>query len=665
MADNVTIFKVDTGEAVQSVNDLKNNIKTLKDNLGDLEIGTEDYQKTLRELQKNQAAVKDAMYATSSSMEEIAASASGASNSYNSLVHRMAELKGQLRATDVSTEEGKQKFKELAGQINEVNDTLKEMDALQGNFQRNVGNYPGLMKTWSGSIDALDKGFKSATHGLGGLKNGFDALAVNPAIAVIGIVGALLAKMADSLKENETAMEAVSQAGVSLKPIMDFFKGVLEKVAVVLAEIVGKVSEFVQSNGIIPKVTEAIAGVGNAIFKFVVAPFKAVAAAIKVFQEEGVSGIKNATKAFADEMKSGVSFTSNYTAGTAAVDGIIAGVKSKSEDVKDAGKGVAKDLFEGMQKELDKQIQDLDKQMEADMLATAKEIETAAAQTEKAEADADARRVKNQDRRLKDLDKMTAHVLKVNQYLVDDEATRAEKAYEIQRNSDEQKLAMLRQYAEDAMTAGNLDEYLDYQQQVADLEVEMEERALAEKKRIRDKDKADKKKHTKDMMNFGLALAKSTASVLGSIADMYEQDEENAEKNAVKIKALRISESIINTLTGAIGTYMQTAATIPAPAGPILGAISAAAVTAAGVVQIAQLSKTPVGSKGASSGGAPSLSVPAPSLPTDVTQVHNITSASDENRLNEIASDQRVYILSSDIEASQNQRKAQVAETSW
>ena len=62
--ETITILKVGTEEAVKSVNDLKDNIKTLKQNLGELEIGTEEYQNTLEELKVNQNALKDAMYAT-------------------------------------------------------------------------------------------------------------------------------------------------------------------------------------------------------------------------------------------------------------------------------------------------------------------------------------------------------------------------------------------------------------------------------------------------------------------------------------------------------------------------------------------------------------------------------------------------------------------------
>ena len=313
--ETIQILRVDTGEAVKSVNDLRENVKILKERLEDLEIGTSEYQDTLEELKVNQAAVKDAMYATTASMDDLAKSATGTSNSYNALVHRMAALKEELRATDVSTEQGKQRFKELAAQINEVNDTLKDMDALQGNFQRNVGNYPGLMKSFSGSLDALDKGLKTAKGGVGDLKGGFDALAVNPAFAILGIVISLFSSLADTLKEDETTMAAVNKAGVSLEPIFKLLKGILEKVTTIVADLITKASAFVQSNGLIPKIIDGVVGVGNAILKFVIAPFKGVIAAIKVFKEQGVKGLGDAARAFADEMKAGVAFKSNYQAG--------------------------------------------------------------------------------------------------------------------------------------------------------------------------------------------------------------------------------------------------------------------------------------------------------------------------------------------------------------
>ena len=652
--ETIQIIRIDTGEAVKSVNDLRENVKILKERLGDLEIGTTEYQDTLEELKVNQAAVKDAMYATTASMDDLSKSATGTSNSYNSLVHRMASLKEELRATDVSTEQGKQRFKELAAQINEVNDNLKDMDALQGNFQRNVGNYPGLMKTFSGSLDALDKGLKATAGGVGGLKEGFDALAVNPAFTILGIVVNLFGSLADILKEDETSMTAVNKAGVSLEPVFKFLKGILEKVVNIVADLITKVSAFVQSNGLIPRIIDGVVGVGNAIFKFVVAPFKGVVEAIKVFKEQGVRGLGDAAKAFANEMKTGISFKSNYQAGESIVDAITAGIKDKKKDVSAAGKDVIKPLKDGIDMELDKMIQDLDKEMDKMIQDLDKEQE-------------DANKIANSiaQGRLANLDKAAKHQLELNDILVEDDKEKAEKAYQIQLSANERRLAALEQFAKDALDRGDLDAYLEYEQEAADLEVEIETNALREKKRLREQDAKDAKEKAKQQMEVMQSVASATSGILGSIADMYESDEKNSEKNANKIKGLRIASATIDTISGAIGAFMQAVQTIPPPMGAIIGGIQAAAVTAAGIAQIAKIKSTKVSGSASNSAPTAPAVTSAPIRTIDIQQVRSVTSASEEDRLNQMASDQRVVLVMSDLEVKQNQSRVQVAEASF
>lgn len=663
--ETIQIIRIETGEAVRSVNDLRENVKILKERLGDLEIGTTEYQDTLDELKVNQAAVKDAMYATTASMDDLTKSATGTSNSYNSLVHRMASLKEELRATDVSTEQGKEKFKQLAAQINEVNDTLKDMDALQGNFQRNVGNYPGLMKTFSGSLDALDKGLKATAGGVGDLKNGFDALAVNPAFAILGIVVALFGSLADALKEDETTMAAVNKAGVSLEPVFKLLKGILEKIVNIVADLIGKVSAFVQSNGLIPKIIDGVVGVGNAILKFVVAPFKGVVEAIKVFKEQGVRGLGDAAKAFANEMKTGISFKSNYKAGESIVDAITAGIKDKKKDVSDAGKDVIKPLKDGIDKELDKITQDIDKELDKMTQELDEGIDNMIQELDKEQEDANKIANSIAQARLANLDKAAKHQLELNDILVEDDREKAEKAYQIQLSANERRLAALEQFAQDALERGDLDAYLEYDQEAADLEVEIETNALREKKRLREQDAKDAKEKAKQQMEVMQSVASATSGILGSIADMYESDEKNSEKNANKIKGLRIASATIDTISGAIGAFMQAVQTIPPPMGAIIGGIQAAAVTAAGIAQIAKIKSTKVSGSASNSAPTAPAVTSAPVRTIDIQQVRSVTSASEEDRLNQMASDQRVVLVMSDLEVKQNQSRVQVAEASF
>ena len=651
--ETITILKVGTEEAVKNVNDLRTNIKTLKETLGELEIGTQEYQDTLDELKVNQNALKDAMYATSSSMEDVAKSATGTADSYNSLVHRMAALKEEFRATNDEVRRS-----ELGQQIKAINDQLKDMDALQGNFQRNVGNYANSIKDAFGdmsvNVDVFRKGLGAAGGGLKGMKDGLEGIAKSPAIATFGILVSLALKLADELKGNETAMAALKKAMAALQPVMDFLSGIIDKLAGYLADVIAKVTEFVSSNGLIQKVINGVMGVGNSILQFVIAPFKGVIAAIKVFKEQGIKGLGDAAKAFGEEMKSGVSFKQNFQAGQAVADTFIAGAKSKKKEVKNAGKDLGKDVKDGFLEEIDKIGDDLDKQMEDDLAAMLK-----------AQEDANKAAVKRSDERLKNLDDATAHQLELNSILVEDERTRADKEYQIQAEGNQKKLALLEQFMQDALDRNDMDAYLAYDQERADLQVEIETNALREKQRIRKQDLKDAEKNVKAQKALLKGVASSTSSILGSIADLYESDEKNSEKNANRIKNLRIAAATIDTISGAIGAYMQASETIPPPYGQIVGAAAAAAVTASGLAEIAKLKSTKVsGSAASDTPGTPAVAS-APPLTTEVANVRSVTSSSEEDRLNQMASDQRVYIVASDIEASQNQIKTQVAESSF
>ena len=653
--ETITILRVGTDEAVRNIADLKNNVKALKEGfedaegvwhngIEDLEIGTKEYQDTLEELKVNQNALKDAMYATSSSMEDVAKAATGASESYNSLVHRMAALKEEFRATgDAARRE------ELGKEIKSINDQLKNLDALQGNFQRNVGNYAGSIKEafkgMGDRIDALRKGLKLAGGGLNDMKDATEGLAKSPAIATFGILVSVAMKLADSLKDNETAMNAIKKAMASLQPVMDFLSGIIEKLADILVDVISDVTEFVTNNGLIDKVIKGVMGVGNAILEFVIAPFKGIIAAIKVFREQGVKGLGDAARAFGQEIKSGVSFKQNFQAGQVAAETILAGAKSKKKEVKQAGKEIGKELGDGILEG----IEDMDKMLEEDL-----------AKMLKAQEDANKAATKQAEERLKSLDKVTAHQLELNSILVEDDRERAEKEYQIQEAANQRRLALLDQFKQDALDRGDLDAYLAYDQERADLEVEIETNALREKQRLRKEDLKDAEKNAQAQKALMKGIASATSSILGTIADLYENDEKNSVRNANRVKNIRIAAATIDTISGAIGAYMAAAKM----GQPILGAIQAAAVTAAGFAQIAKIKQTKVSADSASSSPATAIAS-APTLQTEVANVRSISSASEEERLNQMADEQRVYILASDIEASQNRIKTRVEESSF
>lgn len=669
MAENViettTILKVENGQAVQSVADLRKNVQVLREALKQLEKdgseeGWKNYQKTLAELKTNQNALRDAMFSTHGSFQDLQKSALGVGETYNSLVHQMASLKSELRATDVSTEEGRKNFEKLAGEINTVNNKLKEMDALQGNYQRNVGNYSSAFKDWSQNVDVLRKSLTSATGGLNGMKDGLEGLSKSPAIATFGILVSLAFKLADELKDNEAVMGALKKLLDAFRPVLDFLEGLLEQVAEFLADIIGKAAEFVSGNGVFKKIIEGVTGVGNAIFKFIIAPFKGIAAAIKVFQEEGVKGLGNAAKAFASEMKSGVAFKENYSAGQAVATAIISGVKSKKPEAVEAGTEIGKSIVEGMSLDeiMDEVSKSIDQSIEQSIGDMDKQLERANQTAEAIES-----------RRLAAIDKAMQEQLARNELMEQDEETRAAREYAIIEASNQRKKEAMEQFYQDAVERGDYEAVLDYEQQMADLDVEIELNALKEKQRIRQLDLKNAEQNAKARQQMMMGLAKATSSILGTIADAYENDEKNAGKNAGKIKALRIASATIDTISGAIGAFMQAVKSLPFPAGAIVGAVQAAAVTASGIAQIAQIKNTKIGSEGesaASSASVPSLSAPsvvsAPIISEDIPSVRTITSASEEERLNTPI---KAYVVDSELEGKMLDNARNQEETSF
>ena len=187
------------------------------------------------------------------------------------------------------------------------------------------------------------------------------------------------------------------------------------------------------------------------------------------------------------------------------------------------------------------------------------------------------------------------------------------------------------------------------------MEVKIEENALREKKRLREQDAADRKQMLEGMVS-------TVSGVLGSLAAIYEADDKASAAQLKRAKAMKVAAAIMTTLQGAIAAYVSGVESgIPAPGNIILGAAQAATVTAAGMANVAQIKRTNTDSSATVSVPA----VQAPSVPTTMNTTRSITSASEEDRLNYMARDQRVVLVTSELEVKQGQRRVQLAESSF
>lgn len=598
--EDVIILKVGTDEAVKSVNDLKNNIKTLKGSLGELEIGTEAYQNTLDELKVNQNALKDAMYATSSSMTDVAAAAAGASKSYNSLVHQMAALKEEWRATNDEARRN-----ELGKQIADINQQLKDMDASVGNFQRNVGNYEsgvsGLVAkfdAWGATLKQMPPTLGAAKESIGKVGETMQLVGKQPILGIIGLLAPIIMKITSALQENETAMGAVKKLMESFQPIFDLLQGVLEGIANGVSKAVDWFVKLIGQSDGIKKIISSVSGVGNAILQYLIAPIKASVQAfvgLGNIMKDVFTGkfnkikddAKNAWEGIKNAYKEGFSFKNNFDEGKRVGADFISGVKDNKETAKEVGKEIGQEVAKGIEEGL----------------------------------------------RLADVNKALA----AGEKKIDEER---EARLKMQQEIDEEFEAELERTNEE------IDAFFEEQAQ------------------MREQDLRDAEEKNKAKIATLQAVAGATSDILNAIADMYETNEEDQKKNAKKVKGLRIAAATIDMLQGAIGAFTQASAAYPPPYGQIIGGVSAASVVAMGVANIAKIKSTdPTGSSGGGS-VTPAVVTP-PSIDTQMPSVRNVTSASEEDRLNRMASPQKVYILQSDIEAAGSQSKTQIEESSF
>ena len=571
--------KILTVDAVKSMADLRKAISDTKEALNGMELGSEEYQRTLSELIKEQNLMRGAMNGTTASMDDLKAAADGTTVSYNGLVNSMANMKRELRNLDLSTAEGRARFKELSQEIKNTNDALKELDEKQGSYVRNVGNYTSGLKNLGEILKNNVPALGNTAKAVGDVDKAVHLLGQQPVLGIIGLLAPLLTKIAMSLKEDEGAMAAVKKIMDAMKPVMDFFSGLLEQIVDVLGDIIGKLGEFLGSSGFFQKLVQGVIGVGNAILQYVIAPFKGIVAAIKVFKEQGVKGFGEAARAFADEMGHGFAFKENFKAGQAVADAVIAGAKSRKKEVRETGKVLMEEAGKG-----------------------AEEAKW-------------------------DWDKIFANAERI--------------AEERLRKKREEEKALNDIIAEDtAAITEEIDAYLEGERIAYETSVKMAQEAAKQK------------------LASMQAYASGASGLLNGVADMLEEEGKSA-------KNLRIAAATIDMISGAV-TAFSTAQQLGPIAGPIVGAINAAAVVASGLANIAKIRATNVSKDAAPTSSAPAqATVSAPALETAVPTTTVINGARTETALNRASQPSRVYVVQSDIEAAAQDTRVQVAESSF
>lgn len=758
----VRILKIDTGDSIETLAQLKKYVKDMKEGLEELEIGSEDYNTVLKALKDAQDAVKDSMHM---GVEGIKAQ----KGSYNDLVHTMRELKEQWRATNDEA-----KRQELGSQINDLNSQLKELDASVGVYGRNVGDYSN--KFQEAFVAMNSKAGQAAAKGLKQFKLGLDAVSKTPVIAILGALLVVIEKIVGALKSSEAGLESLTPAMGAFDAISEAVTKVLQKLGEGIAWVAGLFTGLAEKLGLVNDrmrekqqlakdeielaKEQRAAVVSEAEGEMKIAEWRAKAQDKEKYTlKQRMDFLDQAIEkeqSIADErLRLAQEETRIYkaqnkdTLNNAAVEDKIAqleaaefnarkarfeierrlkkernaivreeaaAAKKAAEDAARAAKEAQRDRLAAIAAAIaaekdyytlslsiaqDGSQEQLDLQNKIAALEYEKAVEDAKAKVKNAETlqktltalqdSYNLKRQKNQEahdekqRRLQVLElenirdgykKGSAAYLEAQINVLQEQydtitqktgesdaeflsrriaAFRAlqdareayadaETAREVQRRENE--MALL----EDG-SAAYLEKSIELKKYELDtlhqLEGESEDefraRQLIAEKAYND----EHKKLVQARMELAQTWAGNISGLMGGIADAYEAMSDDQEKAAEETKGLRIAAAIIDTISGAVGAYMSAQNSgLPPYISIPLGVISAATVTAAGMANIAKMRAVNVKSGSGASIGA---TVSAPPVVQQVPVTRSLTSASEDDRLDRMARDQRVVLVYSDV----------------
>jgi len=214
MADNSTEVKriIDIEfKGTQTIGDIKKNISQLKKELDQCQHGSKEAANKALELARAQNTLSAAMKGCVDESGKL-------DNSYNGLVTRMNRMKLVQKQLNLETDEGKKKFKEYAAEINKINNQLKDLDASNGVFTRNVGNYTSALGSLGGQFGKVASGIDKVSMSLRSLK---------AAGGWIAGVAAIIGGITMAIKTNE---EAVERLQVAFAPFKGLFDGIHQSV---------------------------------------------------------------------------------------------------------------------------------------------------------------------------------------------------------------------------------------------------------------------------------------------------------------------------------------------------------------------------------------------------------------------------------------------------
>lgn len=633
-----------------TLNEIREKISQLKEALNEYTVGTEEQQKAAEELIKVQQQQKAAMAG-------VAVSADGDTKSFNALNAELRKLKEEWKATADSNRRN-----ELTSDINRVKDQINTLNENIQNYQHNVGNYSesikkafgdmgisvssltaplkkigidiesvdtsvkllmGSFKLFAGqNLATLEQGFKSVSTSVGGFVKSLNG--VKAAVLATGL-GALLVLLGELVANWDSVTAAVERwIGVNQNAVLS-----AEQINATLAQNSHEIDFNLRLMKARGESEEAMID------------YQIKANQIELERMDAIVAQSNALLENVRWWWERKKIIEQSDAAVDAIESLRAEQRRLQED-----------------REVLKVLRQRQAEIEEETKKTQKHTQ---ATKELIDANVDLREVQRaQEEAEKEVQEGFQKALDLQQEEIDKRKT----AMELEQEDYERKLALLEEYhlSTEELT-------MNHEERMAELRAEVEQREYEELVRQRNAEKEIDEKRTAEHKKLMQARQDATAAMAMGTAGILKNLSAAMGENTKMGKGFAIASATIDTIASAVSGfragYNQWKDAGPmAWMAPVQAAINATAALVAGYAQVQKIASVDTsGNAQASGGGATALAIPnIEGLSSPIDYTRQVTTETEREQMNQ---DNRVYILESDIQQSNNRVRVREEETTF
>lgn len=607
--ENVDVLQVDTSKGVQSVANLKKEIRALRDQLLGLEQGTKEYNDALLELGNKTHELKEMQEQVRRTTSDFGDTVANVRGAVGGLTGAFQTVLGSLSLMGV-----------------EMGDDVKMLKMLSSAMAITQG--VSAIDAGVKSFKALTISIRASVTAMSGLKKALLTSGIGAAAVAVGI---LVSKLSELKREQEEAAEAARKHNEQLKEQLnisnqlskaesDYYNKQYQQIPVVqalekrLAESRAYWQEEYRKGNLNNYQLDE---------KIEADRVKLIGNAGKKMQQLWQQILAHNTEANWKESIEGKKIWDEYFQYRAiAAYGDLEEQKRLMKEWEEFNKKTVKEAKTTTPEEAPKAMPSLN---------AAENYGSDAGRLEQAERAAQEAALKV----------ATEYQMRRAELIINNETDVADQLLALDMNYRDQREELLRSRLEQGLITQQ-----DFNNELAQLEVEAAELQIEQEERVTEKTREEAEKKKKIQENYANAVkgvATSIATILGSLADTEEQGTE-------RWKALKIAEATISTIEGSIEAFMSSVKSLGMPAGAIVGAAQAAAVLATGFANIKKIQDTKVGGTTSTTSSFSSTNPSAVAVnSTQVTTTRAVQTEADVANL----PDTRVYVLEDDITTAQ------------